>query len=286
MRLPLVLAVALALTVGTAPPGAADPTGAERALGPTTAARAWVAADRAADRAAKQAARQARRQAARPLQGLTIALDPGHQLGNRRHPEHVNALVPAGGFRKACNTTGTATDGGVPESTVVFQLSEQVRSRLEALGARVPMTRTVDSDDRWGPCIDARGEFGAEVGARLMVSLHADGSAGDASGFHVIAPERRSPWTTDIAADSLRLATALRGSLVRGGMRTADYVAGGSGLDVRGDLGTLNLSDVPVAMVEIGNMRNAGDARRMTSPEGQARYAAALVVGIRDYLGR
>ncbi len=277
---------ALALTLGTAPPAAADPTGAEHALGPTASARTWDAAGRAADRTAGQAAREAGTEADRPLQGLTIALDPGHQLGNRRHSEQVNALVPAGGFRKACNTTGTATADGLPESTVVFRLAEQVRRRLEALGARVPMTRTVDSDDRWGPCIDARGEFGGEVGAQLMVSLHADGSSDTASGFHVIAPERRAPWTTDIAADSLRLATALRGALVQRGVPTAGYVAGGSGLDVRGDLGTLNLSDVPVVMVEIGNMRNAGDAERMTSAAGRARYTAALVLGIRRYLER
>ena len=44
-------------------------------------------------------------------------------------------------------------------------------------------------------------------------------------------------------------------------------------MNVRSDLGTLNMSDVPVAMIEIGNMRNSGDARRMTSTSGRARYA-------------
>lgn len=35
----------------------------------------------------------------------------------------------------------------------------------------------------------------------------------------------------------------------------ASYVAGGDVLDVRSDLGTLNLPDVPTVMVELGNMR-------------------------------
>jgi N-acetylmuramoyl-L-alanine amidase len=39
-------------------------------------------------------------------------------------------------------------------------------------------------------------------------------------------------------------------------------------------------------MIEIGNMRNASDARRMTSSAGQAQYAAAIVRGIRASLGR
>ena len=221
-----------------------------------------------------------------PLAGVTVALDPGHQLGNRHFPSQVDAPVPAGGFDKPCNTTGTATDAGVPEATVTFELATAVRRRLVALGARVPMTRKTNSDALWGPCVDARGEFGQRVGARLMLSLHADGGPASGSGFHVIAPQARSPWTTDVAAPSLRLATTLRAALVAASFPRADYVAGGTGLDVRSDLGTLNLSDVPVAMVEIGNMRNRGDAARMISVTGQAAYADALVRGVRSYLRR
>lgn len=268
------LAVLVAVTVaGTTVPGltmasVADPTGSApvRATAPT--------------RSTEPA------RVARPLHGLTIALDPGHQLGNSRFPRQINRLVPAGGFEKPCNTTGTATNSGVPEATVNFRLSRLVQRRLEALGARVRMTRNTNSLQRWGPCVDARGRFGRRVGARLMVSLHADGASSSAHGFHVIAPERRRPWTTDIATASLRLAKILRGSLVRHHVPRADYIAGGSGLDIRGDLGTLNLSDVPVAMIEIGNMRNARDAQRMTSAAGQRRYAAAVVQGIRTYLRR
>jgi N-acetylmuramoyl-L-alanine amidase len=221
-----------------------------------------------------------------PLSGLTIAVDPGHQLGNQRHPREINTPVPAGGLRKPCNTTGTATNSGVTEATVNFRLARAVKARLEALGAAVRMTRVTNSPRRWGPCIDARGRFGQRVGASLMVSLHADGAAASGSGFHVIAPRRRDPWTTDIAGPSLRLAKALRLSLVRHGVPRADYTAEGTGLDIRSDLGTLNLSDVPVAMIEIGNMRNARDARRMTDPAGRATYADAVVQGIRAYLGR
>jgi N-acetylmuramoyl-L-alanine amidase len=226
------------------------------------------------------------RAAARPLHGLTIALDPGHQLGNHSYTRQTSRLVPAGGFKKACNTTGAATNSGVPEATVNFQLSLAVKHRLEALGARVRMTRNANSQRRWGPCVDARGRFGKRVGARLMVSLHADGGPSSGRGFHVIAPTRRVPWTTDIATASLRLAKILRGSLVRHGIPRADYVAGGTGLDVRSDLGTLNMSDVPVAMIEIGNLRNPVDARRITAAAGRARYADAVVRGIRTYLRR
>jgi N-acetylmuramoyl-L-alanine amidase len=39
-------------------------------------------------------------------------------------------------------------------------------------------------------------------------------------------------------------------------------------------------------MLEVGNMRNASDAHRMTTSTGRARYARAVVRGIRLYLGR
>ncbi len=151
-----------------------------------------------------------------PLRSITIALDPGHQLGNHNHPSETNRLVEAGGSQKACNTTGTATDSGVAEATVNFLLAQAIRSRLEALGADVKMTRSTNSEGPWGPCIDARGKFGSRVGANFMVSLHADGAGSSDRGFHVIAPTRREPWTTDIAGPSLRLAESLRDGLTAG----------------------------------------------------------------------
>ena len=55
---------------------------------------------------------------------------------------------------------------------------------------------------------------------------------------------------------------------------------------MRSDLGTLNRSVVPVSMIELGNMRNASDAAKMTTRRGRAQYADAIVAGVRSYLGR
>lgn len=220
-----------------------------------------------------------------PLAGTTVVLDPGHQLGNARFPAEINRPVPAGGFTKPCNTTGTATDGGYPEATLNWQVSRRVRARLVDLGATVVMTRTSNRLDRWGPCVDVRGRAGNRIGADLKVSIHADGSyAAGARGFHVIAPPARAGWTDDIARPSMVLARSVRSGLVRSGMPVANYVAGGDGIDVRSDLATLNLSDVPTVMVELGNMRDPRDARRMTTARGRAAYASALVGGIRRFL--
>lgn len=238
----------------------------------------------------EQGEERARVETQAPLAGRTIVIDPGHQLGNHNFPAQINAPVPAGGFTKPCNTTGTATNGGYPEATFAWQVSRLVARRLRALGADVRLTRHSNRQDRWGPCVDARGRAGNATSTRraadLALSIHADGSyAVGARGFHVIAPADRAPWTDDIFDSSRRLAADVKGGLISKRFVVATYIAGGDGLDVRSDLGTLNLSDVPTVMVELGNMRSASEARVMTSPTGRARYARGLVAGVLTFLG-
>ncbi len=218
---------------------------------------------------------------------MVVVLDPGHQLGNHNYPRRINRPVPAGGFRKPCNTTGTATNRGYPEATLNFRVAQLVRTRLVELGARVLMSRWSNRQDRWGPCVDVRGRLGNDLEADLKISIHGDGSTrAGAHGFHVIAPTDRAPWTHDIFVPSRRLAVDVRAALKARGVPVANYVAGGDGLDFRGDLGTLNLSDIPTVMVELGNMRNRRDARRMTTATGRMRYAGGLVAASRAFLGR
>jgi N-acetylmuramoyl-L-alanine amidase len=221
-----------------------------------------------------------------PLAGRTVVIDPGHQLGNHNFPREINRMVPAGGFKKPCNTTGTATNGGYPEATFTWQVSRLLRSRLLKLGATVQLTRSSNRQDRWGPCVDVRGRDGNRLPADLKISVHADGSyVAGARGFHVIAPTDRRPWTHDIYRPSRRLALDTRAALTSVGLRVANYVAGGDGLDFRSDLGTINLSNVPTVMVELGNMRNPKDAHRMTSKAGRAMYARGLALAVRRFLG-
>ncbi len=221
-----------------------------------------------------------------PLSGRIVVIDPGHQLGNHRHLAQINRLVPAGGFKKPCNTTGTATNGGYPEATFTWRVSQVLKRRLEALGARVLLTRHSNSERRWGPCVNVRGKDGNALPADLKISIHGDGSyAAGAHGFHVIAPTDRKPWTHDIFKPSRRLALDTRAALRGVGLPVANYIAGGDGLDFRSDLGTINLSDIPTVMVELGNMRSAIDAKRMTSTKGRATYARGLAKAVRTYLG-
>jgi N-acetylmuramoyl-L-alanine amidase len=225
-------------------------------------------------------------EAAKPLADKTIVIDPGHQLGNSTHPRQISQLVDAGGFMKPCNTTGTATNGGFPEATFAWKVARALARQLRARGARVIMTRHTNSYDDWGPCVDVRGRAGNRAHADAKVSIHGDGATSSVHGFFVIRPADRRGWTGDIYRSSKRLASRVKAGLIRAGAHPSNSY-GGDGLDVRGDLGTLNWSDRPAVLVELGNMRNARDARHMTHPKFRRHvYARGLRLGITRFVLR
>jgi N-acetylmuramoyl-L-alanine amidase len=228
--------------------------------------------------------RRSHRRGSGRLDGKVVVIDPGHQLGNSRHLHQIDRLVNAGGFMKACNTTGTATDGGYPEATFNWRVAQALKRQLRSRGATVYLTRHTNSYADWGPCIDTRGRKGNKVHADVAISIHGDGAASDVRGFFVITPSDRKGWTSDIYRVSRHFALNVRSGLVRAGVR-ASNAYGGDGLDVRGDLGTLNWSNVPIVMVELANMRNATDARHITSAHYRRHgFARGLRIGIVRFL--
>jgi len=216
-----------------------------------------------------------------PLDGVTIAIDPGHNGMNWAHLDEINALVDIGTISKPCNTTGTATADGYPEATFTWAMAVLTRTRLEALGATVTLTRP--DNEGWGPCITERAAIANRSGAAAAISIHADGGPESGRGFHVIYPEVVAGLTDDIADESRLLATAIHAAVATTQMPVADYI-GEDGFSVRNDLGGLNLSDVPVVFLEAGDMKNAVDAALLTDPQFQALLADTLVAGLVEFL--
>lgn len=214
-----------------------------------------------------------------PLAGKKIVVDPGHNGGNASHPTEINRLVPAGGGRmKACNTTGTETnDGKLTEAAFNWAVAGQLRSRLVALGATVTLTRL--SNQGVGPCINRRAAIGNAIPADAVISIHGDGGPSTGRGFDVIRPGGVAGQSRSLIATSALYARRVRSALVKKGYRTANYV-GSAGIDTRTDLGGLNLSKVPVVLVELGNMRNAADAALMKSGVQRGRMADALAAAV------
>ncbi|MEV5888448.1 N-acetylmuramoyl-L-alanine amidase [Nonomuraea fuscirosea] len=217
-----------------------------------------------------------------PLAGKTVVIDPGHNGGNAAHPEEINRLVDVITGRKPCNTTGTQTDAGFPEHAFTWDVAGKLRPILEKMGAKVVLTRP--NDKGVGPCVTERAAIGNEARADAVVSIHGDGAAPSGHGFHVIMPGLLPGHNDAVVKPSRRLGRAVRDAYRDGtGMPYANYVAR-KGLQTRVDLGGLNLSTRPAIFIECGNMRNPGDAAKMSDPAFRKRMAAALADGVRNFL--
>jgi N-acetylmuramoyl-L-alanine amidase len=218
------------------------------------------------------------------LAGLVIVIDPGHNGGNFSHTAQINRQVDAGfGQRKACNTTGTSTNGGYTEAAYTFDVARRLAAVLRGRGAKAVMTRT--SNNGVGPCIDQRAAIGNAAHASAVLSIHGDGSlAAGARGFQIIVANRMVGGAA-IQHDSQVLADDVRAAFRSGtGMPYSNYSGGGTAETHRSDIGGLNLSTRPAVMIETGNMRSATDAALMTSAAFRQREAVALAAGLARYL--
>jgi N-acetylmuramoyl-L-alanine amidase len=224
----------------------------------------------------------------KPLTGKVVVLDPGHNPNNRDHTTEIARRVDIGTSEKECDTTGTSTDSGYAEASFTLDVSRRARALLEARGATVRFTQ--DGDRSYGPCVDERARTGNSAHADAVVSVHADGAPAGERGFHVILPKSvrgGSADTSEIAAPSRRLGERVRSEFMDAtGSAPADYIGDGSGLNVRGDLGGLNLSTVPKVFIECGNMRDSKDAAELTDPKWRERAALGIAQGITDFLNR
>ena len=165
-----------------------------------------------------------------------------------------------------------------------MNVSRRLAALLEADGAKVVLTRK--NSKGVGPCINERARIGNRADSDAAISIHADGGPSSGRGFHVIYSTKIRGLTDDIYKPSIRLAHAIRDAYERGtGLPPSTYI-GSNGLDERPDLGGLRLSDVPKVFIESGNMRNAADARKLTSPHFRQRIAESLATGLRRYLLR
>lgn len=222
----------------------------------------------------------------KPLTGKVVVLDPGHNPDNRDHTSEIARRVDIGTNKKECDTTGTATDAGYAEAAFTLDVSRRARALLEARGATVKFTQ--DGDRPFGPCVDERARIGNRAHADAVVSVHADGAPAGDRGFHVILPKSvrgGGADTSDIAASSRLLGERVRSEFMDAtGSEPADYIGDGSGLNVRGDLGGLNLSTVPKVFIECGNMRDSKDAAELTDPKWRERAALGIAKGITDFL--
>ncbi|GAA2151171.1 N-acetylmuramoyl-L-alanine amidase [Actinomadura napierensis] len=217
----------------------------------------------------------------RPLAGKVIVIDPGHNGGNASHPREIAKQVYVGNGTKECDTTGTDTVAGYSEHAFTWDVSNRLAKVLRSEGAKVTLTRK--NDTGVGPCVTQRAAAGNDAHADAAISIHGDGASASGHGFHIIEPLAVGK-NAKIVAPSAKLGTALRDAYHSGtGISYSTYL-GTKAIDKRSDLGGLNMSTVPKVFIECGNMRNKGDAAKMSSASFRQRMADSLAKGFENYL--
>lgn len=222
------------------------------------------------------------------LAGKTVFLDPGHQGSAAGHD--LAKQVPDGrGGKKDCQTTGATAVTGKAEHTINWDVSQLVKAALESKGARVVMSR--NDDTGWGGCVDERAEAASRSGAALAVSIHADSTSAGAdsskTGFHMIVPTLPIPDKTVDSVQSgegRKASNTLRDAMKKAGFAPANYLGAVDGIVTRPDIAAVNLTRVPAAFIEMGNLSDPAEAAVLSSPQGATKYAVAITEGISAYL--
>ncbi|MDN3355955.1 N-acetylmuramoyl-L-alanine amidase [Actinomadura sp. DC4] len=216
------------------------------------------------------------------LAGKVIVIDPGHNGGNASHPAIINKKVNVINAMKPCNSTGTATNDDYAEHAFTWDVANRLAKILRAKGAKVILTRK--NDKGVGPCVDERAKIANRAHADASLAIHGDGAPASGHGFHIIEPAVIKGHNEKIVPESRKLGLDIRNAFHEGtGIPYSTYL-GKKGLDIRSDLGGLNVATVPAVFIEAGNMRNAGDAAKMKSPAGRERMAQALAQGFVKFL--
>jgi N-acetylmuramoyl-L-alanine amidase len=221
--------------------------------------------------------------AAKPLAGKIVGVDPGHNGRNHTDPAYINHLIWNGREWETCNTTGTETDSGYTEARFNFRVAIFLRADLRRDGARVVMTRT--NNHGVGPCVNRRARIIDRAHANVAIDIHADGGPPGGRGFAVLEPVSDGPNDKVIGSSERFGRDVRRAVLARTSMPESTY-DGVHGIEPRDNLAGLNLTSVPEVLIECGNMRNATDARLLTSARFQRRIARALEAAIIRFLGQ
>ena len=190
--------------------------------------------------------------------GKTIALDPGHG------GEDSGAIGPT----------------GVTEKSITLRVAKEVQRLLTAAGAKVIMTRTIDTEvspkHRAATDVDelqARCDIANKAGADIFLSIHMDSfTSGDARGTTGYYYSKGTAAGRRLAAALETAVTARLGTEGRGPKSCNFYV--------------VKHTDMPAALVEVAFVSNPAEEKMMNSNAGVQKAAQGIVDGITDFFGK
>lgn len=203
-----------------------------------------------------------------------VLIDPGHQKEPDYSREKAAPGLNSTLYKVSTGAQGVSTEAWEYELNLAVAL--QLETALTDLGYEVILTRNSHDVHITNK---ERGEMAKEVGADILVSLHADGSSvASAQGVSVLSPASNVSFIdAERAAISETLSTFIVDELSKAtGARNR-------GVHFRNNLGVLNWSEVPSALVEMGFMSNPEEDEKLQEKTYQEKVARGIAQGIHKY---
>ncbi len=207
--------------------------------------------------------------------GHIVVLDPGHQRQGDSAKEPNGPGSSTMKARVTGGTTGRTT--GVHEYELTLDIGLQLRDELESRGYTVYMTRETHDVNISNK---ERAEFATEKNADIVVRIHANGSeSSSTNGALALAPSSSNPYVANLASESQRLSKAVLNAYCDAtGMKNL-------GVQANDTMTGINWCTMPVTIIEMGFMTNAGDDTNMQDATYQAKMVQGMANGIDAYFG-
>jgi N-acetylmuramoyl-L-alanine amidase len=186
------------------------------------------------------------------LIGKVIVVDPGH-----------------GGFQ------GGATAGGVKEKDLNLKIGKLIAEKLAEEGATVIMTRKTDI----AIGLEARAKIANDSDADMFISTHINSTGGTATQTGTITFHHKGQQISRVLAECIHRELSIVNGLPDIGVWSDGRIYD-SGFSV-----LRNTTKMPGVLLELGFINHPKDRARMVTKEFQESAAAAVVKGIKVFLG-
>ena len=205
--------------------------------------------------------------------GHKIAIDPVQQKSQMSEKEPIGPGASDTTVKMSYGATSVTTGKREYEWSLPF--AQRLKAELEARGYEVVLTRE-ENDVKLSNA--ERAGFVNESGAELYLSLQADAASNkDAKGIYTQIPSQNNKFVGNLYADCKRLAKAIQNNLI------AETGAKDRGVQEIDKVSTINYSEVPVAVLQLGFMSNKEEDTNLWSEAYQDKMIKAICDAIDTY---